>query len=84
VVRIRVTATPSVEVRDSGPGIPPPMREKIFERFWKGETSKQGAGLGLAIVRRVMSAIHGSVAISDAPEGGAQFTLQFERGGLPT
>lgn len=84
VVRIRVTATPSVEVRDSGLGIPPPMREKIFERFWKGEASTHGAGLGLAIVRRVMSAIHGSVAISDAPEGGAQFTLQFERGGLPT
>ena len=34
---------------------PANMREKIFERFWKGDNSKEGAGLGLAIVRRVMS-----------------------------
>jgi signal transduction histidine kinase len=79
VVRIRVTEAPSVEVCDSGPGIPPGMREKVFERFWKGETSKHGAGLGLAIVRRVMSVLHGSVEVTDAPEGGAQFTLRFER-----
>jgi signal transduction histidine kinase len=82
LVRVRVTATPSVEVRDSGPGIPPTIRERVFERFWKGEASKHGTGLGLSIVRRVMSAIHGSVAISDAPEGGAQFTLHFNKGAL--
>jgi signal transduction histidine kinase len=77
VVRIRVTATPSVEVCDSGPGIPLAMREKIFERFWRGENSKAGAGLGLAIVRKIMSALGGSVSVTDAPEGGAQFTLVF-------
>jgi signal transduction histidine kinase len=76
-VRIRVTSTPSIEVHDSGPGIPPEMREKVFERFWRGENSKEGAGLGLAIVRRIMHALNGSVSISDAPEGGAQFTLVF-------
>ena len=79
LVRIHVTDAPSVEVRDSGPGIPPRMRKQVFERFWKGETSKHGAGLGLAIVRRVMTAVHGSVEVADAPEGGAQFTLRFER-----
>src|SRR6202035_4314179 len=66
-VRIRVTPGPSVEIRDSGPGIPAEFREKVFERFWRGEASKEGAGLGLAIVRRLI----------DAHEGGAQFTLQF-------
>jgi signal transduction histidine kinase len=76
-VRIRVTPTPSIEVQDSGPGIPAPMREKIFERFWKGDQNKEGAGLGLSIVRRVMSALNGSVSVTDAPEGGAQFTLLF-------
>jgi signal transduction histidine kinase len=76
-VRIRVTGAPSIEVCDSGPGVPPAMREKIFERFWRGETSKAGAGLGLSIVRRIMSALKGSVWVGDAPEGGAQFTLQF-------
>ena len=38
-VRIRVTEAPAIEVLDSGPGVPPHMREKIFERFWRGETS---------------------------------------------
>jgi signal transduction histidine kinase len=76
-VRIRVTQAPSIDVQDAGPGIPTNMREKIFERFWKGENSKEGAGLGLAIVRRVMSVLNGSVSVSDAPEGGAQFTLLF-------
>jgi len=76
-VRIRVTSGPSVEIRDSGPGIPAEFREKIFERFWRGEASKEGAGLGLAIVRRIMGALNGTVSVVNAHEGGAQFTLQF-------
>lgn len=76
-VRIRVTEGPAIEVLDSGPGVPPHMREKIFERFWRGETSKEGAGLGLAIVRRIMQALRGSVSVADAPGGGALFSLRF-------
>ena len=76
-VTIRVTATPSIEVLDSGPGVPPHMREKIFERFWRGETSREGAGLGLAIVRRIMRALRGDVLVADAPGGGAKFSLRF-------
>jgi len=81
-VRVRITATPSIEVRDSGPGIPLELREKIFERFWRGENSKEGAGLGLSIVRRIMRALDGSVSVSDAPEGGAQFSLVFPAFGV--
>ena len=76
-VRICVTPAPSVEISDSGPGIPAEFREKIFERFWRGEASKEGAGLGLAIVRRIMHALNGAVSVADAHDGGAQFTLQF-------
>jgi signal transduction histidine kinase len=76
-VRIRVTAAPSIEVLDSGPGVPGHMREKIFERFWRGETSREGAGLGLAIVRRIMRALRGDVSVADAPGGGAKFSLEF-------
>ena len=76
-VKIRVTATPSIEVLDSGPGVPQHMREKIFERFWRGESSKEGAGLGLAIVRRIMRALRGDVSVADAPGGGAKFSLEF-------
>jgi signal transduction histidine kinase len=76
-VKIRVTPTPSIEVVDSGPGVPANMREKIFERFWRGETSREGAGLGLAIVRRIMRAQRGDVSVADAPGGGAKFSLDF-------
>ena len=76
-VKIRVTSTPSIEVLDSGPGVPQHMREKIFERFWRGESSREGAGLGLAIVRRIMRALRGDVSVADAPGGGAKFSLDF-------
>src|SRR5258708_14433245 len=45
-VKIRVTATPSIEVLDCGPGVPQHMRVKIFERFWRSAESKAGCGLG--------------------------------------
>ena len=59
------------------PGVPPDLREKIFERFWRGETSSEGAGLGLAIVQRIMRTLKGDVSVSDAPDGGARFSLEF-------
>ena len=76
-VRIRVTNCPSVEVLDHGPGIPVEQRVKVFERFWRGDRSGGGAGLGLAIVYQVMQALHGSVRVDDAPGGGALFVLIF-------
>lgn len=76
-VRIRVTPAASVDVCDAGPGIPPQLREKVFQRFWRGESSTEGAGLGLSIVRRIMHTLKGTASVTDSPEGGAQFTLQF-------
>jgi signal transduction histidine kinase len=76
-VRIRVTAGAAIDVEDSGPGVPVHLREKIFERFWRGDVSEEGVGLGLSIVRSGMSAVKGSVSVADAPQGGARFTLQF-------
>jgi signal transduction histidine kinase len=79
-VRIWVTSSPSIEVHDTGPGVPPSMQERIFERFWQGNDSQHGAGLGLSIVRQIMQALHGTVSVSQSPEGGAQFTLHFPQG----
>jgi len=76
-VRIRVTPEAAVEVRDYGPGVPVEFRDKIFTRFWRADHGRDGAGLGLAIVRRIMQALHGAVSVADAPGGGALFTLQF-------
>ena len=53
------------------------QRARIFERFWRADKSKNGAGLGLAIVAQVMKALNGSVSVANAPGGGAQFALNF-------
>ena len=76
-VRIRVTDHPSIEVMDCGPGIPVEQRAKIFERFWRGDSSAGGAGLGLAIVDQIMKVLQGTVVVDDAPGGGTLFALIF-------
>ena len=78
-VRLRVTDRPSIEVMDYGPGIPVEQRAKIFERFWRGDRNTGGAGLGLAIVDRIMKALQGSVLVNEAPGGGALFVLVFPK-----
>jgi signal transduction histidine kinase len=59
------------EVRDSGPGVPDELREKIFTPFFT--TRERGTGLGLAFVQEI-ARDHGSpVTVDRAPEGGARF-----------
>jgi signal transduction histidine kinase len=69
-----------LEVSDSGPGVPPDHREAVFERFRQieGGPSRRhgGTGLGLAIVRDFVALHGGSVAVCDAPEGGALFSVR--------
>ncbi len=69
----------SIEVTDSGPGIPVHEREKIFEVFYRiGDELRRttpGTGLGLALVKRTAEAHGGRIEVSDAPGGGARFTL---------
>jgi signal transduction histidine kinase len=61
------------EVRDSGPGVPDELRDKIFTPFFT--TREKGTGLGLAFVREI-ARDHGSAILADrAPEGGARFRL---------
>jgi signal transduction histidine kinase len=78
-VLVRVTGLPAVDVIDSGPGISEELRPKVFERFWRGDKSADGAGLGLSIVQKIMTAMHGTVSVADAPGGGAQFTILLPR-----
>ena len=71
-----------LEVADDGPGIPPKMREQVFERFVRGGgpadlAGDGGSGLGLAIVRAVAESHGGSVEASLSPMGGAQFTVRL-------
>lgn len=62
-----------VRIRDSGPGLPPGSEERLFR---SGYTTKEtGSGLGLALVRRTLRDLHGSVHAENHPEGGACFVL---------
>ena len=67
-------STAVVEVRDDGPGIPAEDRTKVLEPFVRVDSAStrahRGLGLGLAIVRRIVDAHGGEIAISSAEEGG--------------
>jgi two-component system, OmpR family, sensor kinase len=73
-----------VTVTDNGPGIPPEVSHRVFERFARGDASRTrspdaatgSTGLGLAIVAAVVEAHHGSVTVSSQP-GWTQFTVRL-------
>jgi two-component system OmpR family sensor kinase len=68
-----------IDVIDHGDGIPPQVREKIFERFWRADSSRAretgGSGLGLAIVASIVAAHEGSITVDETPGGGATFRV---------
>lgn len=63
-------------VEDTGGGIPPVIRDRLFERFVRASTDlSTGSGLGLAIVRRVAEHLEWTVSLEDPPGGGSRFIL---------
>ena len=68
-----------VAVEDTGPGIDAGDAEKLFERGVRGTSAGKGAGLGLAIVRRLCELYGWRVSLAPRPQGGAVATLEFGR-----
>ncbi|GHA92282.1 sensor histidine kinase [Streptomyces chryseus] len=64
-----------LRVADTGPGIDPGAADAVFARGWS--TKSAGRGLGLALVRQTVHRGGGAIALSDAPGGGAQFTVRL-------
>jgi signal transduction histidine kinase len=85
LVRLEVakigTDTVRFSVIDDGPGIPASERDRVFERFHRTDASRNrlagGAGLGLAIVRAIADAHHGTARAGDGPQGGARIELEL-------
>ena len=83
-VSTRLPSVVRISVRDAGPGIPPEDRQRIFERFFRRGSElrreTQGVGLGLAIVRHIVTAHRGRVWVDDTPGPGACFVMELPCG----
>ena len=71
--------TVSLAVHDQGPGLDPEQAVRVFERFYRvdaGRSREQGgSGLGLAVVKHVVHAHHGTVTVENLPQGGCAFII---------
>jgi two-component system, OmpR family, sensor kinase len=70
-----------IEVIDHGEGIPKQLRDKIFERFYRADNSRNretgGTGLGLAIVKEIVLLHKGRIEVRETPQGGATFRIKL-------
>ena len=71
----------TLEVVDHGEGIPKQLRDKVFERFYRADNSRNrdtgGTGLGLAIVKEIVSLHKGRIDVRETPGGGATFRIKL-------
>ncbi|MFI7671372.1 sensor histidine kinase [Nocardia sp. NPDC049526] len=85
-VKVRLTPTDDevlLEVADTGQGLPPEEAERVFERFYRTDTSRTrasgGTGLGLSIVQALVDAHNGTVSVESAEGEGTTFTVRLPR-----
>jgi two-component system sensor histidine kinase QseC len=67
-----------LRVQDSGPGVPPELRERVFERFYR-QGPGQGAGLGLSIAARIAELHRARIGLRDSPLGGLEVFVSFPK-----
>jgi len=67
-------------IEDSGPGIPEEAQQRIFEKFYQVDHSREGEGhgLGLALVKRILTLEDGSISVENIPSGGCRFTVELK------
>jgi signal transduction histidine kinase len=64
-------------VSDSGPGVPPEIKEKIFDPYFT--TRPEGTGIGLSISHRIITDHRGSLKVSESEFGGAEFRIEIPK-----
>lgn len=75
---VTVSVTPDrITVDDRGPGVADVNKAVIFERLWQADRRRDGAGIGLALVRRIAQLHGGRVWVEDRRGGGARFVMQL-------
>lgn len=72
-------STLCISVRDTGPGVRPDVRDRIFSPFYS--TKVNGVGIGLALCRSIVEAHGGRLWLEDSPAGGATFTFSLQQAG---
>lgn len=72
-----------IAVQDDGTGVPQADRERVFERFERGEGAQPGFGLGLAIGRELAGLMGGTLTLDPAGAGGARFVFELPGGPTP-
>jgi len=81
VARTRRPDRVILRVIDHGEGIPEQIRDKIFQRFWRADTSRAretgGSGLGLAIVQSIVARHSGDIDVTETPGGGATISVSL-------
>lgn len=70
-----------LEVRDSGCGVPPEIQDRIFEPFFTTKGPGSGTGLGLSVVREIVTSHDGRIELESGPVGGATFRVFLPRAG---
>lgn len=71
-----------IDVSDTGPGIPPKLREKIFDIFFTTKPVGKGTGLGLSISQNIINLHNGTIRAKSSDQGGTTFTIELPREAL--
>ena len=72
----RSSADVVITVSDNGPGVPAEIRTKVFEPFYSTK-GHAGTGLGLAVARKIVEEMGGTLALTSPADGGAQFDVRM-------
>jgi signal transduction histidine kinase len=71
-----------IAVRDTGPGIPPEIMDRVFDPFFSTKETGEGTGLGLAVSARLIEGMGGTIRVDNHEEGGACFSVLLPVAGI--